>query len=127
MTPAITSAYAQLFALGLPWISFHCAGMCGTLLISMDVAGLGRGHGPLRGAAILVLLVAMTTPMLLGVTLLPRVGVPALRRLGARLPPLLLAASGLHLLLISAAAAGWLPHAHVGVRVFGRPFLIMFF
>lgn len=254
MTSAGTQgAYAQLLGLGVLWISFHCAGMCGPLLIGMDVPGAARGQAPLRGAlsvltyqagraltyawlgglmgllgagfahrfasagallalglgllmlvsalgrllpaarkapltqlgrparqwtparllggllsrsdgplrelllgavmgllpcmiaiwalglaaltasplhgaALMLLLVAMTTPVLLGVTLLPRLGGGALlRRLGARLPVLLLGISGVHLLLISGAALGLFPHAHLGVGLAGRAFLIMFF
>jgi len=44
-----TSAYAQLLSVGLLWISFHCAGMCGPLLMGLDVAGVARGIGPGRG------------------------------------------------------------------------------
>jgi len=45
-----TTAYAQLLSVGLVWISFHCAGMCGPLLIGFDVAGTARGTKPLAGA-----------------------------------------------------------------------------
>ncbi len=45
-----TAAYAQLLSVGLVWISFHCAGMCGPLLIGFDVAGTARGTTPVRGA-----------------------------------------------------------------------------
>ena len=258
MSPATQAAYGQLLGIGLLWISVHCAGMCGPLLIGLDVPGVARGQGPLRGAlsvltyqagrgltyawlgglmgllgaglgrrfttagavlagglglilllgalrrlvlalrpvprppelarlgrrpapralsparwlapllqqppgpmrelllgaamgllpcmiaawamglaaitgsplhgaAIMLLLCVMTTPMLLGVTLLPRVGLRVLRRAGARLPPILLGVSGLHMLLISGAALGWLPHAHLGLRVLDRPFLVMLF
>lgn len=47
---AASSAYAQLLSVGLVWISFHCAGMCGPLLIGFDVGGASRGAGVLRGA-----------------------------------------------------------------------------
>lgn len=264
---AVQAAYGQLLGLGLLWVSFHCAGMCGTLLINMDVPGRARGQGalrgaasvlsyqggraltyawlgglagllgaglgrrfqdagaavavvlgvgalllgarglwralrpaagaprlvrlggtspprglqarlgalagsaaaallgggagplrelllgalmgflpcmiavwalglaaltgsPLHGAAIMLLLVLMTTPTLLGVTLLPRlVPLPAAlrQRLGALLPPLLLGASGAQMLLIGAAALGLLPHAHLGLDLFGRGFLVMLY
>ena len=45
-----TSAYAQLLSVGFLWISFHCAGMCGPLLMGLDVAGAARGVGAARGA-----------------------------------------------------------------------------
>ncbi len=43
------AAYAQLLSLGLVWISIHCSGMCGPLLIGFDVAGAARGSSALRG------------------------------------------------------------------------------
>ncbi len=43
------AAYAQLLSLGLVWISIHCSGMCGPLLIGFDVAGAARGAPALRG------------------------------------------------------------------------------
>lgn len=43
MSPAAFAAYEQLISVGLLWISLHCAGMCGPLLISLDVTGQGRG------------------------------------------------------------------------------------
>lgn len=45
-----TAAYAQLLSVGLVWISFHCAGMCGPLLMGFDVAGAARGDKALKGA-----------------------------------------------------------------------------
>jgi hypothetical protein len=44
------TAYAQLLSVGLVWISLHCSGMCGPLLIGFDVAGAASGVGALRGA-----------------------------------------------------------------------------
>jgi hypothetical protein len=38
MDSTITSLYAQLFGIGLLWVTFHCAGMCGPL-----IAGLSSG------------------------------------------------------------------------------------
>src|SRR5690606_5599834 len=50
----IESAYVQLWSVGLLWISFHCAGMCGPLLIGLDVAGAARGLRTPQGAAAIV-------------------------------------------------------------------------
>jgi len=50
MSEAAASAYAQLLSVGLVWISIHCAGMCGPILIGFDVAGASRGHSIPRGA-----------------------------------------------------------------------------
>ena len=46
---------AQLFSVGILWISFHCAGMCGPILCGLDVTGAARGHGVVRGTAALLL------------------------------------------------------------------------
>lgn len=47
---SVASPYAQLLSLGLLWVSAHCAGMCGPLLVGLDVAGVRCGHGLVRGA-----------------------------------------------------------------------------
>ncbi len=49
------TAYTQLLSVGLVWISFHCAGMCGPILMGLDVAGVARGHHALRGAGSVLL------------------------------------------------------------------------
>lgn len=256
MTP-VESAYAQLFSVGLLWISIHCAGMCGPILVGFDVAGVSRGHGalrgaasiltyqagraltyltlgavvgiagaglqrsihhaggimsvtfgaalvgwvawqlvvhrlvqgaaggggptlgdrllaglqalvrpalraagandglrnltlgammgllpcmismwalglaaltgsPLHGAAIMLLLVGMTTPMLLGVTLLPRAIAQPLKRAAHRLPTALMGISGLWLILGGSAGLGLIRHAHFGFDLLGRHFAVMF-
>ena len=261
MTSAAASAYAQVLSLGLLWTSVHCAGMCGPLLIGLDVAGVRCGRGAARGAgqvlayqggraltyawigglagalgagltrtfapagaalalllgaltlllalrrlwpqapvtlypvrrsreaagagalaeralralsstlptlragqsllgsaalgallgflpcmvalwtlglaalsgsalhgaALMLLLVAMTTPMLLGVTLLPRLLRRAPRVWLLRAPALLQAVSGLWLLLIGAAGAGLIGHRHLGFTLWGRGLLVMLF
>jgi len=43
------SPFAQLFSLGLVWVTFHCAGMCGPIVIGFDIAGATRGVSTLRG------------------------------------------------------------------------------
>jgi len=62
------SPWAQLLSLGLVWISFHCAGMCGPIVLGLDVAGAARGLRPARGASRLLAYQAgrMTTLGLLG-------------------------------------------------------------
>lgn len=62
------NAYAQLLSVGLLWITFHCAGMCGPLVIGFDVAGAARGRTVVRGALGIVVyqLGRMTTLMTLG-------------------------------------------------------------
>jgi sulfite exporter TauE/SafE len=46
----VQTAYAQILSLGVLWISVHCVGMCGPLLIGLDVAGVRCGARPFRGA-----------------------------------------------------------------------------
>lgn len=46
-----TDAVLRLVSVGVVWMAVHCAGMCGPLLMGLDVAGASRGAGPLKGAA----------------------------------------------------------------------------
>lgn len=66
---AAESAFVQLFSVGLLWISFHCVGMCGPLLIGLDVAGTARGLRAKQGALAVVVYQAgkAVTYSLLGV------------------------------------------------------------
>lgn len=54
MSPEVESAFVQLFSVGLLWISVHCAGMCGPLLIGLDVGGAARGLKAGQGALAVV-------------------------------------------------------------------------
>ena len=51
MTEAAAAAWAQVLSLGVVWVGVHCAGMCGPLLIGLDVAGVSRGTTAVGGAA----------------------------------------------------------------------------
>lgn len=51
---AVEGAFAQLLSVGLVWISFHCVGMCGPLLIGLDVGGTARGLRARQGALAVV-------------------------------------------------------------------------
>lgn len=64
----MNSAYTQLLSVGLVWMSFHCAGMCGPLVIGLDVAGVAQGQPAWRGALRILTyqLGRMTTLMALG-------------------------------------------------------------
>jgi len=257
MTDAsVVNAYTQLFSVGLVWISLHCVGMCGTLVIGLDVAGVQKGLSPtsgslriltyqagraliylmfggmagllgatlknliaatggamsvvfgalvlfttlprlvrrpapsstviklgvkksffdqvadrlrllllplsqdpspssafmlgatmgflpcmitfwalglaaltgsvLHGALVMLALVVMTTPMLLGASLLPRVFAQRLGRFAQTLPRLLLAMSGLWLILVGLAGLDVISHAHLGFDLLGRHYLVMF-
>ncbi|MCA9513310.1 MAG: sulfite exporter TauE/SafE family protein [Myxococcales bacterium] len=55
MSEAAAGAYAQLLSVGLVWISFHCAGMCGPLLVGFDVSGAARGWSVPKGAGAILL------------------------------------------------------------------------
>lgn len=46
---SLPGAYTQLIGLGLVWVSVHCVGMCGPLLVGLDVAGTRKGHSVGRG------------------------------------------------------------------------------
>jgi sulfite exporter TauE/SafE len=82
---------------------------------------------PFHGALVMLLLVGLTTPVLLLAAQLPRILciLPAIIRnvLAALLP----AVSGAWLLLVGGAGLGLWPHAHLGVSLAGRPFLMMLF
>lgn len=88
-------------------------------LIPIWVLGLAAASAsPLHGAALMLLLVAMTTPALLPFALapglLPRVG----GRLGYRLQTAALLCSGLWLSLIGLAANGIIPHAELALGAY---------
>jgi sulfite exporter TauE/SafE len=44
-------AVGRLFGVGLLWMGVHCAGMCGPLLLGLDVAGTRAGSSAVGGAA----------------------------------------------------------------------------
>lgn len=253
---SVANAYAQLFSVGLLWISLHCVGMCGPLIVGLDVGGVQKGLSPsagagrvlayqsgramlylmfgalagllggtlknliaatggalsitmgaiilftsvsallnkpkaqpgfvplgrktgmferiadnmrvlllplsqdarpraafllgatmgflpcmitfwalglaalsgsvLHGALIMLALVLMTTPMLLGASLLPRVFTQRLGIYAQRLPKIALSASGLWLVMVGLAGLEVISHAHLGFTLWGRHYLIMF-
>lgn len=43
-------AVLRLVGVGVVWMAVHCAGMCGPLLIGLDVGGCSRGAGPGKAA-----------------------------------------------------------------------------
>ncbi len=94
-------------------------------MIPLWVLGLGATTGsPLHGALLMLTLVAMTTPMLLGVTLLPRV-VTRSGRLSRALPRVLLGVSALWLAMVGLAGLELIDHLHLPVRLAGRSFVVM--
>lgn len=94
-------------------------------MIPLWVLGLGATTGsPLHGALLMLTLVAMTTPMLLGVTLLPRV-VRLSSRLASAMPRVLMGISALWLAMVGLAGLELVEHLHLPVRLAGRTFVVM--
>lgn len=81
---------------------------------------------PLTGAGLMVGLVAMTTPVLVLAGAGPLVADGPLRRHGNTITSAALAVSGIWLVLVGAAANGWVPHAGFDFEVAGRTFKMMF-
>lgn len=46
MDLTLPAAYSQLLGVGVLWIALHCAGMCGPIVVGLDVAGSRCGTGP---------------------------------------------------------------------------------
>jgi len=82
---------------------------------------------PFHGAAIMLLLVLLTTPVLLVTTQLPRLGSLLPPRLRSAVAKILPAISGGWLLLIGGAGLGLWRHVHLGFTLLGRPFMMMLF
>jgi sulfite exporter TauE/SafE len=103
-------------------------GLLPCMLVGWALGLAALSGSPLRGALVMGLLVAMTTPMLLAVTALPRFALFRRARRGtAALARALPAIAGLWLLLCGAAGLGLIEHQHLGVTVLGRPLLLMLF
>lgn len=82
---------------------------------------------PLHGALVMLLLVALTTPILLLATQLPRLLLVLPDRLRSALPYLLYALSGSWMILVGGAGLNLWQHAHVGFSIGGHPLLMMLF
>jgi len=113
-----------------PSRTFALGALLGLLpcMIPMWVLSLSALSGSVvHGAGLMIALVAMTTPLIVGVSVIPRVLRARLSVLAGTLPRVLLGVSGLWCVLVGLAAAKWIPHAHVGFTAFGRHWLVMFF
>jgi sulfite exporter TauE/SafE len=112
-----TAGPARLVALG---------GLLGLMpcMITLWALGLAATTGsPLHGAGVMLTLVAMTTPVLLGVTLLPRLVRRVTGRAGPTwVPRLLPGLSAVWLILVGLAGFGLVPHAHLSLG----PWMVMF-
>ena len=100
-------------------------GMLPCMIPAWALSQAAMTGSPLHGALVMLLLVGLTTPVLLLTTQLPTIlGVlPASIRTG--LITLLPAVSGVWLILVGGAGLGLWSHTHLGITLFGRPFLMM--
>ena len=73
----------------------------------------------------MLLLVGMTTPVLLLTTQLPTILGVLHASIRTGLITLLPAVSGVWLILVGGAGLGLWSHTHLGITLFGRPFLMM--
>jgi uncharacterized protein len=80
---------------------------------------------PLHGAALMALLVVMTTPVLVMAGCSTTVATGALRRAGAYLVPIAVLLSGIWLGLIAIAANGWIEHVHIPFELGGHRLVFM--
>ncbi|MFO0574839.1 MAG: sulfite exporter TauE/SafE family protein [Polyangia bacterium] len=103
-------------------------GLLPCMLVGWALGLAALSGSALRGALVMLLLCAMTTPMLLTVTALPRLALFRTQGgLRTRLARVLPAVAGVWLLLCGAAGLGLIAHQHIGVTVLGRPLLLMLF
>jgi sulfite exporter TauE/SafE len=112
-----------------PSRAFFLGALLGFLpcMIPLWVLSLSALSGSvLHGSLLMVALVIMNTPVLLGVTLLPRMLSTRLRRAAHVLPRVLLTVSGVWFVLVGLAGLRVISHAHVGWTAFGRHWMIMF-
>lgn len=92
-------------------------------MIAYWALGLAATTGSAWGGAVVMLsLVVMTTPVIVAIGSAVRVFAKIPASLRQRLPAVLLAVSGLWLVLVGLAGAGIVPHAHVGL---GGGYMIM--
>lgn len=90
-------------------------------VLSLSASTAHPGHG----AAIMVLLVAMTSPVLVIAGCGPLLAKPSLRSWGQRALPWAVCFSGVWLGLISVAANGWIEHVYFDFAIEGRDYYFM--
>ena len=96
-------------------------------MITFWALGLAAStQSPLHGAAIMVLLVAMTSGVIFGFGILPGFAPQRFHELRDRLLSIFIVLSGLWLGLISAAANEWIAHASISFTIHGKGYTIMF-
>lgn len=96
-------------------------------MIPVWVLGLSAStQSPLHGAALMVLLVWMTSIVIFGFGMAPAIATARTLRWQRRLLPVALMLSGVWLGLIALAANGWIAHRSLGFTLGGRGYAIMF-
>ena len=105
------------------WLTGVLLGFLPCMIVLWALGLAATSGSPWEGALVMASLMLITTPVLIGITLLPR----ALRRwipLGIRkhLPELALAISGVWVILAALASLGVIAHRHVGIGAY----MIMF-
>ncbi len=96
-------------------------------MIPVWVLGLAAStQSPFHGAALMVMLVWMTSFVIFGFGMAPAIASARTLRWQSRLLPLALMLSGTWLGLIGLAANGWIEHQSVGFTLGGRGYAIMF-
>lgn len=110
----------RMIALGFVMGLLPCMLMFWVLSLAASTAHVGHG------AALMVLLVVLTTPLLAIAGVVPHLVGPRGRRIGELAMPWMMALSGVWLGLIAAAANGWIEHVHISFQMGGEPYAVMF-
>lgn len=100
-------------------------GMLPCMIPAWALSQAAMTGSPLHGALVMLLLVGMTTPVLLLATQLPTILGVLPASIHRRLIMLLPAVSGVWLILVGGAGLGLWSHAHLGITLAGRPFVMM--
>lgn len=100
-------------------------GMLPCMIPAWALSQAAMTGSPLHGALVMLLLVGMTTPVLLLATQLPTILGVLPASIHRRLIMLLPAVSGVWLILVGGAGLGLCSHAHLGITLAGRPFVMM--
>jgi sulfite exporter TauE/SafE len=112
-----SSPLARAFVTGLLLGFLPCMLMFWVLGIAISTGS------PLHGAGVMVLLVLMTTPTLMSVSIAAGLG---LRKVNKDvIVPWAFLISGIWLGLIAAATQGWIEHVHLPFELFGEKLVIM--
>ena len=113
------SGPARMFVIGFILGLLPCS-------LTFWVLGLSAAStSPLHGALLMLVLIALTTPVLLAAGLSTTLISPRMRRYGATLVPIGMMLSGLWLLLISLASNGVIPHVHLPLRFGDNEYMFM--